>query len=87
MAHDKKLHFVAGFIIACIGSVIFKGIDPFYPLLGFLSGAFVGAAKELVWDYALGKGTPEFQDFLATAGGSIVGAIVGAFAVWIISLF
>ena len=87
MARDKKLHFIAGFIIALIGSLIFKGFDPFYPLLGFLLGVIAGAAKELIWDYTLDKGTPEMQDFFATAGGSIVGAIVGAFAVWIISLF
>lgn len=81
MAHDKKLHFIAGFIIALIGSFIFKGFTSFYPLIGFALGVIAGAAKELIRDYALDKGTPEFQDFLATVGGSIVGAIVGAFAV------
>jgi len=87
MARDKKLHFIAGFIIALISSFIFKGFAPFYPLIGFALGVIAGAAKELIWDYALDKGTPEFQDFLATVGGSVTGAIAGAFVVWIVSLF
>jgi len=87
MARDKKLHFIAGFIIALIGSFIFKGFTPFYPLIGFTLGIIAGAGKELIWDYSLGKGTPEFQDFLATVGGSVAGAIAGAFVVWIVSLF
>jgi len=87
MARDKKLHFIAGFIIALIGSFIFKGFTPFYPLIGFALGVIAGAAKELIWDYTLDKGTPEMQDFFATAGGSVVGAIASAFVVWIVSLF
>jgi hypothetical protein len=40
---------------------------------GFLVAAVVGAAKEIVWDWLLKKGTPEFLDFVATVAGGVIG--------------
>ncbi len=36
---------------------------------GLLSSIAAGAAKELIWDKALGRGQPEFKDALYTAAG------------------
>ena len=45
-------------------------------LIGFLIGTAIGLLKEVLWDWILGKGNAEFQDFLATAIGSAVGAVL-----------
>jgi hypothetical protein len=63
---DKLKHLLAG-----IGISLVFGIQ-FSPLIGLLIAGIVGALKEIIWDWLLKRGTPEFLDFLATAlGGAI----------------
>jgi len=40
---------------------------------GFAIAVLVGAAKEVVWDWWLKKGTPELLDFVATFIGAALG--------------
>jgi uncharacterized protein involved in cysteine biosynthesis len=66
MKQDKLKHLLAGIGISLVFGVQFS------PLIGLIAAAIVGALKEIVWDWLLKKGTPEFMDFLATAlGGAI----------------
>lgn len=67
MPYDKKLHFLCG----CIISLLIGLCNPVY---GLLAGMIAGVAKEL-YDY-LDYGGPDIKDFLATAVGSILGALV-----------
>ena len=67
MKQDKFKHLLAGIGISLIFGVQFS------PLIGLIAAAIVGALKEIIWDWLLKRGTPEFLDFLATAfGGAIV---------------
>lgn len=65
--NDKILHFIAGLII----SLLFGWLC--YPLFGFIMAFFVGGLKELVWDFAFDRGTPDLKDLHATAIGGLVG--------------
>ena len=66
MQQDKLKHLLVG-----IGISLVLGVQ-FSPLIGLLIAAIVGALKEIIWDWLLRKGTPEFLDFLATAlGGAL----------------
>ncbi len=68
---DKLKHLLAGIGISLVFGVLFS------PLIGLIAAAIVGALKEIIWDWLLKKGTPEFMDFLATAlGGAIVYMVV-----------
>jgi uncharacterized protein involved in cysteine biosynthesis len=68
---DKLKHFLAGIGISLVFGVQFS------PLIGLIAAAIVGALKEIIWDWLLKKGTPEFLDFLATAlGGAIAYMVV-----------
>jgi len=63
---DKLKHLLAGIGISLVFGVQFS------PLIGLIAATIVGALKEIIWDWLLKKGTPEFMDFLATAlGGAI----------------
>ena len=63
---DKLKHLLTGIGIGLVFGVQFS------PLIGLIAAAIVGALKEIIWDWLLKKGTPEFMDFLATAlGGAI----------------
>ena len=63
---DKLKHLLAGISISLVFGVQFS------PLIGLLIAGIVGALKEIIWDWLLKRGTPEFLDFLATAlGGAI----------------
>ena len=71
MKQDKLKHLLAGIGISLIFGVQFS------PLIGLIAAAIVGALKEIIWDWLLKKGTPEFMDFLATAlGGAIAYMVV-----------
>lgn len=64
IAYDKKLHYVAGLLIAGV-------LTNFIPVLCAVGIAvLVGAAKE-VYDRVTKKGTPEFADFLWTSAGAL----------------
>ena len=68
---DKLKHLLTGIGIGLVFGVQFS------PLIGLITAAIVGALKEIIWDWLLKKGTPEFLDFLATAlGGAIVYMVV-----------
>jgi len=68
---DKLKHLLAG-----IGISLVFGVQ-FTPFIGLIIAVIVGALKEIVWDWLLKKGTPEFMDFLATAlGGAIAYMVV-----------
>ena len=60
---DKKLHFaLSTFIsIVCMGAADIINISVWY---GFFAVVLILASKELIWDWALGKGTPEWMDFI-----------------------
>ena len=60
---DKKLHFaLSTFIsIVCMGAADIINISVWY---GFFAVVLIIASKELIWDWALGKGTPEWMDFI-----------------------
>ena len=73
--YDKKLHFLAGFIIALLGDVI---IDPITGL-GFAIAA--GIAKECYDDYSYG--VFDIKDMIATwIGGAVVVAVVSLIQYW-----
>jgi hypothetical protein len=68
---DKLKHLLTGIGIGLIFGVQFS------PLIGLIAAAIVGALKEIIWDWLLKRGTPEFLDFLATAlGGAIAYAVI-----------
>jgi hypothetical protein len=67
---DKQKHFLAGLALS-----ILAGLS-FCPLIGLATAAVVGALKEIIWDWLLKKGTPEFLDFVATVAGGVLGAVV-----------
>ena len=68
---DKLKHLLIGIGIGLIFGVLFS------PLIGLIAAAMVGALKEIIWDWLLKKGTPEFMDFLATAlGGAIAYTVI-----------
>jgi len=66
---DKMLHFVIGFMIAVIVGILVGSSS-----IGGITGITAGAAKE-AWD-AMGHGTAEEADFVATGLGAVLGTIV-----------
>ena len=62
---DKLLHFIAGTYIFML-SAIFVNL-----WVALLIVVVIGALKELVYDKALKKGTPEVLDFLFTFLGGM----------------
>ena len=70
MAKDKKMHVICG---AVIGAIVTLGAGP---LAGVITAAAIGAGKEVIYDYLMGKGTPEWADMIATTGGGVIGAAV-----------
>ena len=67
MPQDKKKHIYAGLALSILAGLLF------YPLVGLVTAAVVGALKEIVWDWLLKKGTPELLDFVATVAGGVIG--------------
>jgi hypothetical protein len=65
MQIDKKAHILAGAAIA--GTLAAYGVPTW---CAFWSAVTIGALKE-VWD-AMGRGTPDRWDFIATALGATV---------------
>lgn len=68
---NKKLHKIAGILIALVGMALVTFIPHDYMYNWDRAAVFVlvfliGAGKEIVWDKLLGKGTPEFYDFVDT---------------------
>jgi hypothetical protein len=65
---DKVVHAGLGFFFALIFGFIMRNA-----WFGFAIAILAGAAKEVVWDLWLGKGTPELLDFVATFIGAALG--------------
>ncbi len=70
MPRDKLMHFWAGMAIALAVGVLWGA------LAGLAAALIIGAAKELIWDLWLKKGTPEWWDFIATGAGGVIGAVL-----------
>jgi hypothetical protein len=67
---DKQLHFL-------VSALLLIYLAQFMPLLyATILALLIGGAKEYVWDYKLGKGTPEWYDMFANALGVIASLIV-----------
>ncbi|MDC1301488.1 hypothetical protein N8Y76_01940, partial [Flavobacteriaceae bacterium] len=63
IGQDKKLHFALSTFI----SIVFMGIADITNIsvwYGFFAVVLILAGKELIWDWALGKGTPDWMDFV-----------------------
>ena len=93
MSPDQKLHALLGAVFAgvCTFSAahLAAALQPLLPallhplaqplpaaLLGLLAGERAGWAKEYVWD-ASGRGTVDRADYLHTARGAALGALLG----------
>ena len=90
MQKDKLKHAIAGVALSIVAGLflcLVAGLIPWTWLqvviagvgaagFGFLVAAVVGAAKEIVWDWLLKKGTPELLDFVATVAGGVLGAVI-----------
>ncbi len=88
---DKALHFLAGGGISGTTYVSYrffsrddttktfnqKRAQGF--VIGLSASLTIGAAKEIVWDGMLGKGIPDFQDFLAITDGALVGGVLSLY--------
>ena len=62
---DKLLHFFYGTILSFIFIIVF-GIK------GLWIVVFIAAAKELIYDWYMGKGNAEFKDFVFTCAPVIM---------------
>ena len=67
---DKQKHFLAGLALSLLAGLLLC------PIVGLATAAVVGALKEIIWDWLLKKGTPEFLDFVATVAGGALGAVI-----------
>lgn len=67
---DKGCHFIVGFFIAAIFTLITTAT------IGLIAATFVGAAKEY-YDYKKGKW--DIWDFIWTVGGGFAGVFVFGF--------
>jgi len=67
MPKDKKLHIYAGLSLALTVGLLLC------PFLGLVTAVVIGAGKEIIWDYLLKKGTPEWWDFIVTVLGGTLG--------------
>lgn len=72
---DKKLHFIAGFVIAFTFGFFINS------LLGYFLSSVIGVAKE-IWDKH-GHGTPDLWDLIYTMFGGFIGMLM-SFAIKII---
>lgn len=67
MRPDLQKHVIAGALLGAAGA--------FYSFeVGIALATVVGFGKELIWDYWLGRGTPDRDDAIYTAAGGILGA-------------
>ena len=71
MRTDLILLAFCGFVIAMTGCFISGNF-----WIGLSASVLAGAGKELIWDRWLKKGTPDKDDFFATAWGGLAGAVM-----------
>ena len=69
LGHDGLLHILVSLVLCLFLSALM-------PLWASASVTFlVGAAKELAWDGALGKGSMEVKDIVADIAGVLIGVL------------
>lgn len=75
---DKLLHFIAGLLMAQIMCVIMNFIVNGYTsiIIGFIFSCVVCAAKEIVYDLLMKRGTPSIKDFIFGFIGALLGTII-----------
>ena len=78
---DEIKHFIATFIITIVVLALFALFyhKPMYGWDKFIAlsvGVLVAAAKEIVWDNWMRKGTPEFYDFIAGVYGAFAAMFI-----------
>ena len=69
MPRDKILHFIAGVFISVLVSIVFT------PAIGLVAGVLAGATKEVRDKFTAGA-TADWLDFVATAGGAAIAALL-----------
>lgn len=90
--NDKSKHFWAAAGITIATLAIFA-IVPHGNMWGYdkaialALGVVAGGAKELIWDKWLGRGTPEFDDFLYSLWGAFAAMFSWAIVETIIQVF
>ena len=67
LATDKKNHIIAGFIIGAICMLPTLFFSSYITLVGGVLAILIVGAKEVVYDWGLNKGNPEWLDFIASA--------------------
>ncbi len=70
MPQDKKKHVYAGLALSLVAGLLLS------PKWGLIVAAVIGALKEIIWEWLLKKGTPEFMDFVATVAGGVIGYVL-----------
>ncbi len=70
MPRDKQKHLFAGLALSLLVGLLFT------PFWGLTAAVVVGAGKEVMWDWALGRGTPEWWDFWVTVAGGVIGHLL-----------
>lgn len=69
LGQDGLLHLLVSLVLCLFLSVLM-------PLWASASVTFlIGAAKELAWDGALGKGSVEWKDIVANIAGVLIGTL------------
>jgi hypothetical protein len=63
MQGDKQHHIVYSFALALAGAKLF-GLQK-----GIIFALTIGASKELIWDWLLGRGNPDWCDMAANCIG------------------
>ena len=72
IADDKKDHVLLGMSIGYPLQILGLILDlitgmPIFFLIGTLIALLIVGGKEVIWDWILGKGNPEWWDFIASA--------------------
>tara|TARA_R110002153_G_scaffold240142_1_gene394693 strand:+ start:598 stop:891 length:294 start_codon:yes stop_codon:yes gene_type:complete len=72
IADDKKDHVLLGMFFGYPLQIIGLTLDlitdiPIFFLIGTLLALLIVAGKEVIWDWMLKKGNPEWWDFIASA--------------------
>ena len=67
--NDKLLHFFYGTVLSFVGFLLIGDST-------LVIVAAIAAAKELVWDKALGKGNCELADFIYTAAPAVMMLVI-----------
>lgn len=79
LAADKAMHLilsVALFAIAAFAAKHFGRLLQDQVAIGAIAAGGIGLAKEIVWDKAFGRGTPDAGDLAADLAGIALGACV-----------